>query len=334
MLAATSLTEPMTSSVVARRCYAEKVERTESLRVPRDLTDDEFVSDLMGEIKEAGFSRAAWRRFWRRALTRALTNVRARPRRRAATLSWMGAGAVLAAVVLGVGGASVTTLCIAGLWFVLASTWTYLHQGLIRREDGTPYDGFLLANGLSFLRFALAPLVAAPVLQPGHEGGAAIFMAGFLAFLVMTDQLDGLLARGLDQTSRLGRLIDPLADLAVMSWLAVALTDLGMLSTAALVLVLLRYPGSLVGAMILSFAVGPRYVTATLVGKATTWLVFVSFIGAGGLFLLAPERQGDDWLRWAMDGITVLLAINLAYLAWRALAWRQQPEHAAPATTD
>jgi len=77
-----------------------------------------------------------------------------------------------------------------------------------------------LPNMLSFLRLAGAPLVLWLIIGPQADGLAVLVLAlgGF------TDWLDGHLARAWHQTSRLGQMLDPIADrlyiLAVLLGLA------------------------------------------------------------------------------------------------------------------
>ncbi len=63
-------------------------------------------------------------------------------------------------------------------------------------------------NGLSLLRLAGVPLMLYLILGPRADGWAALV----LAFGGFTDWLDGFLARRWHQTSRLGQLLDPIAD--------------------------------------------------------------------------------------------------------------------------
>nr|WP_050758480.1 CDP-alcohol phosphatidyltransferase family protein [Xylanimonas cellulosilytica] len=62
-------------------------------------------------------------------------------------------------------------------------------------------------NLISFLRLALVPVFA--VLIVSHHDGWALAVLAFSGF---TDWLDGKLARVLNQTSRLGQMLDPAAD--------------------------------------------------------------------------------------------------------------------------
>jgi cardiolipin synthase len=77
-----------------------------------------------------------------------------------------------------------------------------------------------LPNVLSFLRLAGAPLVLWLILGPQADGLAVLV----LALGGITDWLDGYLARAWHQTSRLGQMLDPIADrlyiLAVLIGLA------------------------------------------------------------------------------------------------------------------
>jgi cardiolipin synthase (CMP-forming) len=86
-----------------------------------------------------------------------------------------------------------------------------------------PYDTdrvWTLPNVLSFLRLAGAPLVLWLIVGPQADGLAVLVLAlgGF------TDWLDGYLARAWHQTSRIGQMLDPIADrlyiLAVLVGLA------------------------------------------------------------------------------------------------------------------
>ena len=77
-----------------------------------------------------------------------------------------------------------------------------------------------LPNVLSFLRLAGVPLVLWLILGPQADGLAVLV----LALGGLTDWLDGYLARAWHQTSRIGQMLDPIADrlyiLAVLVGLA------------------------------------------------------------------------------------------------------------------
>lgn len=98
----------------------------------------------------------------------------------------------------------------------------------------------LIPNLLTLLRLILAPIVAYalwralslpdanPALdlatQGPSEGDWAILAAGLFTFAAITDLLDGWAARALDAGSKLGRILDPIADKALVGLPLIVLT--------------------------------------------------------------------------------------------------------------
>ena len=80
-------------------------------------------------------------------------------------------------------------------------------------QKGEPLRPFTIPNAVSYLRLALLPVfVAMAFASDGRDVAAAV-----LYFLIAWgDQLDGLLARVTGQYSRLGALLDPLTDRALV----------------------------------------------------------------------------------------------------------------------
>jgi cardiolipin synthase (CMP-forming) len=105
-----------------------------------------------------------------------------------------------------------------------ATTTAELSARSAKATQGVPlYDTdrvWTLPNLLSFLRLAGAPVVLWLIVGPKADGLAVLVLAlgGF------TDWLDGYLARAWHQTSRIGQMLDPIADrlyiLAVLLGLA------------------------------------------------------------------------------------------------------------------
>jgi len=93
-----------------------------------------------------------------------------------------------------------------------ATTSAELSAAPATATQGVPlYDTdriWTLPNVLSFLRLAGAPVVLWLIVGPQADGLAVLVLAlgGF------TDWLDGYLARAWHQTSRLGQMLDPIAD--------------------------------------------------------------------------------------------------------------------------
>jgi cardiolipin synthase len=156
------------------------------------------------------------------------------------------------------------------------------------REE-LPDRVWTLPNALSVLRLLGVPLFLWLLLGPEADGWAVavLMVSGF------TDWLDGKLARWLDQSSRLGALLDPAADrLYIVSTLvALALRDIvpvwvvavlvgRELVLAVLLLVLRRY--------------GYPPLQVHYLGKAATLLLLYAFPG----LLLA---DGTGWLATAIE---------------------------------
>src|SRR3954452_25402166 len=75
-------------------------------------------------------------------------------------------------------------------------------------ETSRERRGWTVPNALSVLRLLGVPLFLWLVLGPEADGWAL----GVLMLSGVTDYLDGYLARRLDQASRLGAILDPVAD--------------------------------------------------------------------------------------------------------------------------
>ena len=117
--------------------------------------------------------------------------------------------------------------------------------------------------------------------------GAHFAIAGAAA---ATDWLDGRLARGSGQVTRLGELLDPIADKTFMVVALVSLAVRGMLPLWTLPLLLARDIGVAVGALFV-LARGTRVrMPARRPGKIVTWVQFASI----GLLLLWPA--GAMWV--------------------------------------
>lgn len=97
---------------------------------------------------------------------------------------------------------------------------------------------FNLPNWLTIFRIFLVPFLVVVLLtkMPAREFiGLAIFLLA-----VITDGLDGYFARKLKQTSRLGALLDPIADKFLMTGAFVSLVELSVVPAWMVVIILGR----------------------------------------------------------------------------------------------
>jgi cardiolipin synthase (CMP-forming) len=82
------------------------------------------------------------------------------------------------------------------------------HEAQEVQPPGTPDRVLTVPNALSAVRLALLPVFVWLVLGPEADAAAV----GVLVAIGLSDYLDGYLARRLNQTSKLGALLDPIAD--------------------------------------------------------------------------------------------------------------------------
>jgi cardiolipin synthase len=168
---------------------------------------------------------------------------------------------------------------------------------------------FTLANGLTALRLLLAPLVLLLYVR-----GDALMALGIYALAATTDLFDGLAARLLDQHSRLGEILDPIADKLLAFCILVALTAAGRLPLWLAVLVIGRDVAILTTAVALQWMGRTVPIQPTRAGKYATAtlaaLVVVVLVGDVGV---APRARLADWEA----------ALGLLAAAGTTISWAQ-----------
>jgi cardiolipin synthase (CMP-forming) len=168
-----------------------------------------------------------------------------------------------------------------------------------------------LPNALSVLRLLGVPLFLWLLLGPEADGWAV----ALLMFSGFTDWADGKLARWLDQSSRLGALLDPAADrlYIVSTMVALAVREIVPVWLVAL---LVGREFVLGIALLVLRRYGYPSLQVHYLGKAATLLLLYAFPG----LLLA---DGDGWLAtllepfaWALTiwGTALYLLAGLFYL--------------------
>lgn len=167
-------------------------------------------------------------------------------------------------------------------------------------SDQSSYDTdrvWTLPNVLSFARLAGVPLFVWLVLSPRADLVAVVVLmvAGF------TDWLDGFLARRWHQTSRVGQMLDPIADRLYILAIVVALAIRGLVPWWLLVVLALR--DLLLAAMVpLLKRRGYTSLPVHFIGKAATFCLLYAFplvlLGDGQ----APWQVACRVAGWAFAG--------------------------------
>jgi CDP-diacylglycerol--glycerol-3-phosphate 3-phosphatidyltransferase len=95
-----------------------------------------------------------------------------------------------------------------------------------------------LPNALTLLRMFLVPLLVVVLLTrvEGHE----YLGAGIFALAVLTDYLDGYFARRRNEVTRLGILLDPLADKLLIAAALLSLVEMGLVPAWMVMIILAR----------------------------------------------------------------------------------------------
>lgn len=187
------------------------------------------------------------------------------------------------------------------------------HQGgqsVIRRSQfGHAVHRFNVPNVLTTIRILLIPvfvwlLAAAGPLDGTRDLDHGLRWWALIAFcvLMVTDQLDGFLARRYEVITDYGKLADPIADKALMISAMVTLNILGDLWWSVTVIIVVRELGITVWRMVL--ARRGKVVPASKGGKLKTVLQTLAVA-----MVIAPLPDWTDWLTYPLVALAVLVTV-------------------------
>jgi cardiolipin synthase (CMP-forming) len=177
-----------------------------------------------------------------------------------------------------------------------------------------------LANQLTVLRMVLVPALVILVVY-GSFGWAlsVFFVAG------VTDALDGFFARIRHERTRLGAILDPLADKLLVTSLLIVLSlpNLGLVVRIPpwiSILSISRDAGILMAVVVFNLAVGKRTFPPSLLGKATTTAHLVTI-----LWILGCNYRGSDtpltrYLLIVTVALVLISGAHYLYLGQRVLS--------------
>lgn len=191
-------------------------------------------------------------------------------------------------------------------------------------EPVLPPDRVLtVPNALSAIRLVLIP-VFVYVLLFAHANGWAVAILMFSGF---SDWADGKIARSLNQSSRLGVLLDPAVDRLYMVAVPVVMALDGIIPWWFVVTLLLR-DGLLAATLPLLRSRGLSALPVTYVGKAATFALMSGFplvlLGTGGAVWSRVLRAcGWGFLGW---GLYAYLWAFVLYAVQMTLVVRRMPK--------
>ena len=137
---------------------------------------------------------------------------------------------------------------------------------------------------------------------------AGIHRIGIVAFLVRF-------------CTRMGRMLDALADLALLTFLAIGLYSAGVIPRLLLWLLIVRYPLLLIAVLIMSFARGPASMRPSFFGKATTFATSVVLFAVAFKTLLSASWPTPLLIEWSFRILYFLVSANVLYLVYRGVKW-------------
>jgi|YNPNPStandDraft_1061719.scaffolds.fasta_scaffold38240_2 cardiolipin synthase len=157
-----------------------------------------------------------------------------------------------------------------------------------------------LPNLITFARLALLPLLLWMLAIRQYQTALWLFVAASVG-----DGLDGFLARQLDQRSRLGALLDPIADKLTILGIAWIFASQNLLPVWIAALMSLRDLIIVAGALAYRQYVGALEMAPTLLSKLNTLLEFLLLAGVLGAQL--------GWLKVAewMDAYLGVVAFTI-----------------------
>lgn len=199
------------------------------------------------------------------------------------------------------------------IWMLAAFAFVTLGVGLLRDRHGHRLEGLNLPLALTLLRIALVPAITLFLVERQ-------FLLALAAYVIaaLTDVADGMLARRWDQTTELGKVLDPLVDIAFNLAMLAGLAAAEMIAMWVFWVGVLRYGILLVGGVGLHLFVGPVRIRPTSFGRMTG-VVMTSLIALYTLLLAVRGELAHALTPLTEVALGVLLSatvVQVVLLGW------------------
>ncbi|HQT30101.1 MAG TPA: CDP-alcohol phosphatidyltransferase family protein [Thiobacillus sp.] len=168
---------------------------------------------------------------------------------------------------------------------------------------------FNLPNVISMLRLVAVPVVAWLILQQRWEAASWLFLAA-----AVSDGIDGLLARWLNQMTQLGATLDTIADKALGVVTLVLLTQAGAIPLWVTLAILLRDSIIVLGALSYRGMAGHLEIHPTWLGKTHMFAEFALLVLV--LADLARVLRIDAWLTALFVSVFVIAVVSGVQYVW------------------
>ena len=201
-----------------------------------------------------------------------------------------------------------------------------------------PWGSLSWPNRISLLRLLLVAPFIVLVMNQNQPGWSYARHAALGIFVLMafSDLVDGVLARRLDARSRLGAILDPLADNAlricavVMLSLRNSAVPGAQLPNWVVVAIVGKDLWVIIGFLVIYLVTDRFHVRPTLAGKACTLgqlLMLVAVLTAPDIDRISPElgRRIAAVMGWAVIALCVLATISYTRVGLGLIAKGQKP---------
>jgi cardiolipin synthase len=168
---------------------------------------------------------------------------------------------------------------------------------------------FNLPNVITLLRLAAVPVVAWLILQQRWEAACWLFLAA-----AVSDGIDGMLARWLNQMTQIGAALDSVADKALGVVTLVLLTQAGAIPLWVTLAILLRDSIIVLGALSYRGMAGHLEIHPTWLGKTHMFAEFALL--ALVLADLAQILKLDEWLTALFASVFVIAVVSGVQYVW------------------
>ena len=177
-------------------------------------------------------------------------------------------------------------------------------RGRIARAGDTPASNGNVANIITVVRILLAPLFIWMLLDDAGDLGTIRYLAAALFIIaVITDSVDGLLARRQNLVTDFGKILDPIADKVLIGGALVSLSILGELWWWVTIVIMVREIGITVFRFVI---IRIRVVPASRGGKLKTVFQAVAI----SLYLVPTWLLLGDWMHW-VNAVVMAIALVL-----------------------
>ena len=240
---------------------------------PNVAQNNQFVVDLLTTLRDDKYSLSAWQRFLRRSWRMSCETAHTYP---SLKRSWLRVTVLMGVLAFCLciltfkyEGLATTLRLFPGLLFCVA--WQqndlFWHLGLNRNtKTGTIYERIGLANILTGLRGLCASYLLGRLIGGLHTPvwlALTLFVTG-----IVTDILDGLVARATQTQSKLGQIADGESDFCLYGAMSIILVQNGLLPLWLGIVMIARFFLPLIGAIVSYFLLAhPLRFGSTQTGK-------------------------------------------------------------------